>query len=246
MFRLSSCCGLGARGVDWIEKATVEDTSISFPIYDGHGNVIAQLGRTGSSYSLTQVKKYDVWGGVRSGALGPAGRYCGNLGHVSDDESGLIYMRVRYCEPGSGRFVSEDPAFDGQNWYAYCGNDPVGNVDPSGCNYDSLSNAFRSALAQGALGNWQDLVDLIDIIATACGAPIDGRAAQILDVLQSVPTPKRGLRNVVRWSRRNVEGLTKSVVEHIVKALTCHERELKHHLDDMWNWVNDIYRRVRN
>ncbi len=38
----------------------------------------------------------------------PKLRYCANLGHNQDDESGLIYMRARYYEPASGRFVSED------------------------------------------------------------------------------------------------------------------------------------------
>ena len=62
----------------------------------------------------------------------PGGRYCANLGHQQDDESGLVYMRARYYEPGSGRFVSEDTARDGWNWFAYCGNDPVGRVDRTG------------------------------------------------------------------------------------------------------------------
>gem|GEM_PF-6689855 len=34
--------------------------------------------------------------------------YCANLGHKQDDESGLIYIRARYYEPGSGRFISQD------------------------------------------------------------------------------------------------------------------------------------------
>ena len=29
-------------------------------------------------------------------------------------------------------FVSEDPGRNGRNWYAYCGNNPVNAVDPSG------------------------------------------------------------------------------------------------------------------
>jgi hypothetical protein len=51
---------------------------------------------------------------------------------VTDDESGLVYMRARYYEPGTGRFVSEDPAMDGTNWYVYCGNDPASRVDANG------------------------------------------------------------------------------------------------------------------
>jgi uncharacterized protein RhaS with RHS repeats len=51
---------------------------------------------------------------------------------VTDDESGLVYMRARYYEPGTGRFVGEDPAMDGWNWYVYCGSKPTDNIDPSG------------------------------------------------------------------------------------------------------------------
>ena len=42
------------------------------------------------------------------------------------------YLRARYYDPGLGRFISEDPIRDGGNWYAYCGNNPVMKVDPSG------------------------------------------------------------------------------------------------------------------
>jgi RHS repeat-associated protein len=58
--------------------------------------------------------------------------YCGSLQHRRDAESGLVYMRARYYEPWTGRFLSEDPAMDGANWYVYCANDPVNSVDPSG------------------------------------------------------------------------------------------------------------------
>jgi RHS repeat-associated protein len=71
---------------------------------------------------------------VRSGnATGdPTKRYSANLGHQADDESDLIYMRARYYEPATGRFVSEDPGYDGLNWFVYCGNSPVSHVDSSG------------------------------------------------------------------------------------------------------------------
>jgi uncharacterized protein RhaS with RHS repeats len=41
-------------------------------------------------------------------------------------------MRARYYEPWTGRFLSEDPAMDGANWYVYCANDPVNLFDPDG------------------------------------------------------------------------------------------------------------------
>ena len=44
----------------------------------------------------------------------------------------MIYLRNRYYDPSIGRFTQEDPAKDGLNWYACCGNDPVNFVDPWG------------------------------------------------------------------------------------------------------------------
>ncbi len=62
----------------------------------------------------------------------PKGPYCTNLGHKMDDESGLIYMRARYYESTSGRFISEDPEKEGSNWVVYCGNNPVCTCDGTG------------------------------------------------------------------------------------------------------------------
>ncbi len=56
-------------------------------------------------------------------------RYCSEY---YDAESGDYYLRARYYAPGLGRFLSEDPLRDGDNWYVYCNNNPVRYVDPSG------------------------------------------------------------------------------------------------------------------
>ena len=47
-------------------------------------------------------------------------------------ESGNIYLRNRYYNSATGRFITEDPAQDGLNWYVYAGNNPVSFVDPWG------------------------------------------------------------------------------------------------------------------
>src|SRR5262249_19880508 len=129
--------GLGARGIDYIEYTDdSNNVSVSYPIYDGHGNMVMTLARSGSSpnYTTGNLRSYDVWGGVRTGTAtgAPQQRYCANLGHRQDDESGLIYMRARYYEPGSGRFISEDPSQDGLNWFDYARNNPVSFADDSG------------------------------------------------------------------------------------------------------------------
>ena len=56
-------------------------------------------------------------------------RYCAEY---YDGESEFIYLRARYYSPDLQRFISEDPIRDGNNWYAYCGNNPIMIVDPLG------------------------------------------------------------------------------------------------------------------
>jgi RHS repeat-associated protein len=79
---------------------------------------------------------FGAFGGNKGG---PKGRYVANLGHVQDDESGLIYMRARYYEPGSGRFISEDSAMNGNNWYLYCNSNPTNYVDTTGQAFTKLA-----------------------------------------------------------------------------------------------------------
>ena len=118
--------------------------------------LIATLSRSGSNnFALANFRSYDVWGSVRQQNSvdsdgGPKQKYCANLGHVQDDESDLIYMRARYYEPGVGRFLSEDPAMDGKNWFAYCSNNPVIAVDFSG-NADELDQRTWLAVEYGIL-----------------------------------------------------------------------------------------------
>ncbi|MCI8405156.1 MAG: DUF4474 domain-containing protein [Clostridia bacterium] len=94
---------------------------------DAHGN-------TDEGYEgTTTVKRYtyDAYGNAISdtGDDDNPYRYCGEN---YDEETGLYYLRARYYDPSIGRFMSEDPAQDGLNWYVYCGNNPVMCIDPSG------------------------------------------------------------------------------------------------------------------
>ncbi len=84
-----------------------------------------------SSGTVTKNYSYDAFGVETNPDLADKNpfRYAGEY---YDQETKSIYLRARYYSPGLGRFGSEDPIRDGENWYLYCGNDPVNFTDPSG------------------------------------------------------------------------------------------------------------------
>jgi RHS repeat-associated protein len=53
-------------------------------------------------------------------------------GKFFDKTTGLYYFNARWYHCELGRFSSQDPARDGMNWWAYCRNNPLKYVDPTG------------------------------------------------------------------------------------------------------------------
>jgi len=62
-------------------------------------------------------------------------------GYYFDDETGLYHLSTRYYDPETGRFINADEItildesrdnINGLNLYAYCSNNPIMFVDPSG------------------------------------------------------------------------------------------------------------------
>ena len=98
----------------------------NYYVKDGHGNVTGMYDANAEFVSDTY---YDAFGNI---TYGDAPDPFGYSGEYHDSETGLIYLRNRYYDSSTGRFITEDPAKDGVNWYSYCGGDPVNFVDPTG------------------------------------------------------------------------------------------------------------------
>ena len=110
------------------------------------GDITALLDSSG----VVMVKYvYDAWG--KHKVLNPDGSeladrtHIGNLnpyryrGYYYDVETGLYFLKTRYYDPETGRFITIDDlqylnpeTINGLNLYAYCANNPVMNVDSEG------------------------------------------------------------------------------------------------------------------
>ena len=68
-----------------------------------------------------------------------------------DAETGFYYVSSRYYDPEIGRFINADgcittgQGIQGYNMFAYCGNNPVNRVDPTGMFWSSIKNTFSKA-----------------------------------------------------------------------------------------------------
>ena len=98
---------------------------------------------TGSTTALTNMNQtvvnsyaYDPFGQVlgEQEAVPQPFKFVGQYGVMAED-GGLYYMRARYYDSSTGRFISEDPiGFAGgdMNLFGYVQNDPLNAIDPDG------------------------------------------------------------------------------------------------------------------
>ena len=59
---------------------------------------------------------------------------------------GEYYSNARWYDPTLGRFITEDPARDGDNWFAYVSNNPLTFTDPTGLDPHGDARRVRQGL----------------------------------------------------------------------------------------------------
>jgi RHS repeat-associated protein len=139
----------------------------SFYGYDGGGNV---RNLTSSTGTVTDSYEYDAFGNKVNSTGTTPNNYL-YRGEQYDPDLGLYYLRARYYNPVTGRFMSRDPE-DGVDTdpatlhkYLYAGGDPINHLDPSG----------RAVTVETAL-----VLGTISLSAVAALPPVAARVSCIL------------------------------------------------------------------
>ena len=152
------------------------------------GDIIAVYNGT----SKVAEYAYDAYGNCRVitgsniGTLNPL-RY---RGYYFDEDMKLYYLQSRYYDPETGRFINADDVsylapetIHGLNLYAYCLNNPVMYVDPSG--HVALSAVIIGAIVGAIVGSLYGGLTasakgeniLAGVVAGAIGGALMGAAA---------------------------------------------------------------------
>lgn len=121
-------------GLDLISQRDVSSGTQNYYGYDGNGNTRFLTSTNGT---ITDTYAYDAFGDVIT-STGTTANFYRYSGEQYDPNLGFIYLRARYMNPNSGRFMSRDSyagsVFDPASLhkYTYAGNDPINHSDPSG------------------------------------------------------------------------------------------------------------------
>jgi RHS repeat-associated protein len=141
-----------------------------YPVRDVRGSVIKLLDENKNAVKTYSLDTYGKTGSDLINipdAIGFRYLFCGC---EYDAETGLYKMGTRYYDPDIGRFITPDPIgyVGGLNIYAYCHNDPVNFIDPTGL--DGFHLGLNPGWSHDAPQRWFGYFDWYDV--AACFPPL--------------------------------------------------------------------------
>ncbi len=207
----------GLQLISQIDDTLPAGDQVSYSGLDGHGNVRFLLKADGTARADRYV--YDAFGRmIRTAGTTPnVYLYCGERW---DADLGLYYLRARYLNPTTGRFMTMD-SFEGAQTdplslhkYLFCQSNPVNGVDPSGhsgFNLASLTTSIGtiatllgqqvSAIVQRAGPAFAAGGRQAGLILQEFGALAQNTAYQVIRIVETSAANLRIVENIQRGTR---------------------------------------------
>ena len=119
-------------------------------------------------------------------------------GKLLDLNTGLYYFNARWYDPDMGRFITEDPARDGRNWFVYCRNNPLIFIDVIGFAPRNISEEDRK-LYKAEISRFKDY----HYETNKMGIPDEYDCADLATYLYGQATSKTSLGNMISSLKHN-------------------------------------------
>ncbi len=199
-------------GQIWAEVRTSGTTTTIYwhhTDHEGTTNVV-----TDSSGKIVWDAEYEAFGEISrsNGSIDFKALY---TGRELDPDTGLYYTNARWYDPQLGRFITEDPARDGNNWYAYVNNNPMAYTDPTGLlsfkdiygEARKIGGTLKRGTEKAVKAVWDRFIDAKDAMANfvsrdSMPAPTFSNPAQFLDVISDVANKAENISSTAedKWT----------------------------------------------
>ena len=184
------------------------NNTLYYYVLNAQGDVVRIVN---SSRNVVASYTYDPWGKIisSSGTLADVNplRY---RGYYYDSETGFYYLQSRYYDPEIGRFINADSYAStdatgllSTNMFAYCENNPVTRVDPTGEVFWDILDVFMAALSWDDFLESPSLVNLgwaaLDTLALLPGVPSSGYARRGVELASYLKKADKAVDVYATW-----------------------------------------------
>ena len=209
--------------------------------YDGRGSVTNLLDNNNASVVQYNYKPFGetTKSGIKSDELENTYQY---NAESTDAITGLQYLRARYYDSETGRFISQD-TYRGEitnplsrNLYLYTNNDPVNYVDPSGHFWNEISNWGKSVV-NGVKNAWNTTVQTVKNVGNAISNAVSNVVSTVKNAVSSVTNAVTNtVKNVGNYIKNTVTNISNNV-KRVTQKVTNKATKIG---NDIANKVNEF------